>query len=166
MAASSATSSAPPARTGRSSSVRRRTRSESGVVAIEFALTLPLIFIVIFSIIEFGQVFNNLNDLNQIAANGARYAAVDQNPGADDGDSLNEFLATQAGTQRLKDDIKVCVEFPESTQSVGDPVKVVTSSTYTLLPIIGTFVSNPSLSLEGSATMRIERPPTTYAAGC
>ena len=133
-------------------------------MAIEFALTLPFIFIVLFLIIEFGQVFNNLNDVNQIAANGARFAAVDSNPSG--GGSLQDYLADQAGTQRLKDDIKVCVEFPNGTSNVGDPVKIVATSTYTLLPIIGTFVSEPSLDLEGSATMRIERPPTTYVAGC
>lgn len=147
------------------SRARRPARNESGVVAVEFALTLPFIFIVLFLIVEFGQVFNNLNDLNQIAANGARFAAVNQNPGSG---TLQEYLAGQAGTQRLKDDIKVCVVFPNGTTNVGDPVQIETSSTYTLLPIIGTFVSNPSLSLKGSATMRIERAPdgTEYGAGC
>ena len=156
-----ATASAPE--TVPSSPAGRLANGEAGVVAIEFALTLPLILVVLFLIIEFGQVLNNLNDLNQIAANGARYAAVDTTPG---GGTLQQFLADQAGTQRLRDDIKVCVEFPAGTQNVGDPIKVATSSTYTLLPIIGNFLSDPSLSLTGSATMRIERPPTTYAAGC
>lgn len=148
-----------PARPAPRSTTQRLAKGESGVVAIEFALTLPLIFIVLFLIIEFGQVFNNLNDLNQIAANGARFAAVDQNPGGVGGQSLPEYLADQAGTQRLRDDIKVCVNFPNGT-TVGNPVVVSTNSTYTLLPIIGNFLPTPSLDLSGSATMRIERPST------
>lgn len=129
---------------------------------IEFALILPFILIVLFLIIEFGQVFNHLNDLNQIAANGARFAAVDNNPG---GGTLQEYLAAQAGTQRLRDDIKVCVEQPDGNL-VGAPVVVSTSSSYDLLPIIAAIAPVPTLELKGSATMRIERPMTQYVTGC
>lgn len=138
---------------------RDSARDDSGVVAIEFALTLPLILLVLFAIIEFGQVFNHLNDANQIAANGARFAAVDNVPSTD---TLQVFLAKQADLQRLKDDIKVCVEFPEGTNAVGDPVRVSISSDYQLLPLLG----GATLKLHGEATMRIERVPTKYTAGC
>jgi hypothetical protein len=140
---------------------RRLTSDESGVVAIEFALTLPLILLVLFAIIEFGQVFNNLNDVNQIAANGARLAAVDTDPPGTD--SLQVYLEKQADTQRLKDHIDVCVQFPSGTPAkVGDPVKIVATSPYHLIPLLG----GATLNLHGEATMRIERVPSTYTAGC
>jgi hypothetical protein len=138
----------------------RGLRDESGVVAVEFALTLPLILLVFFMIIEFSQVFNNLNDLNQIAANGARFAAVNNIPSGSG--SLQSRLEGQADTQRLRDGIDVCVDFPSGSSNVGEPVHVRATSSYTLLPI----VNGATLNLHGEATMRIERAPTNYSQGC
>jgi Flp pilus assembly protein TadG len=138
----------------------RLANEESGVVAIEFALTLPLILLALFAIIEFGQVFNNLNDVNQIAANGARMAAVNTAPpGAG---TLQAYLESQADTKGLKKDINVCVQFPSGTSSVGDPVQVVATSDYHLVPLLG----GATLHLHGEATMRLERVPSTYTADC
>jgi hypothetical protein len=143
---------------------RRLAGDEAGVVAVEFALTLPLILIVLFAIIEFGQVFNNLNDVNQIAATGARLAAVDNKP---TGDTLQVYLAKQADLQQLKDHINVCVQFPLGTSKVGDPVLVRVTSTYDLVPLLGNLIPGGGhLNLKGEATMRLERLPTTYVADC
>ncbi len=136
---------------------------ESGVVVIEFALTLPIILVFMFAIIQFGQLFNHVNDSNQIAADGARLAAVDNKPG---GPSLQSYLAQQGDTQSLRDNVKVCIEFPNGTSKVGDPVKVHVSSTFTLIPLLASFNGGAGLALNGYATMRIERTPTQYAAGC
>jgi Flp pilus assembly protein TadG len=141
-------------------------KDESGVVAIEFALVLPWILLVLFVIIDFGQVFNNLNDVNQIAANGARLAAVDNKP---TGDSLQVYLEKQADLQQLKDNIDVCIEFPSGSSNVGDPVTVKAASTYGLLPVIRNLLPDllsPDVAIQGEATMRIERPPTKYVADC
>jgi Flp pilus assembly protein TadG len=129
------------------------------VVAIEFALVLPFILIFLFAIIDFGQIFNNVNDANQIAADGARFAAVDTKPTSD---SLQTYLKAQGDTQALRDKIGVCIEFPAGSSKVGDPVKVKVTSSYQLVPLLG----GATIDLHGEATMRIERPPTTYSAGC
>lgn len=134
---------------------------ESGVVAVEFALVLPLILIVLFSIIQFGQLFNHLNDGNQIAADGARFAAVDVNPGTG-GQTLQQYLVSQADTSGLRSKIGVCVSFPSGASTIGNPVKVSTSSTFTLIPLLG----GATLTLHGAATMRIERTASHYSAGC
>jgi len=136
-----------------------RLGSESGVVAIEFALVLPIILIFMFAIIQFGQLFNHLNDSNQIAANGARFAAVDNNPG---GGTLQSYLVDQGDTQHLRDNAKVCITMPSGNSNVGDPVKVSVSSNFTLIPLLG----GATLALNGHATMRIERTPTKYTPGC
>lgn len=137
----------------------RRGDDESGVVAIEFALVLPIILIFMFAIIQFGQLFNHLNDSNQIAANGARFAAVDNNPG---GSTLQNYLVGQGDTQHLRDNAKVCITLPTGSSTVGNPVKVSVSSSFTLIPLLG----GATLSLNGHATMRIERAPTKYTPGC
>lgn len=131
---------------------------DSGVVAIEFALVLPLILTFLFAIIDFGQVFNNLNDANQIAAMGARYAAVNVQPS---GQPLETYLAQQADTQGLKNNIQVCIRFPNTTANVGDPVSVEVTSSYKLVPLLG----GSTIQLHGKATMRLERPPS-FTASC
>ncbi len=141
--------------------VRQSAADESGVVAIEFALVLPIILLFLFTIVDFGQVFNHVNDVNQIAANGARLAAVDSNPG--DPATLQEYLKNQADLQGLKDNIGVCVAFPTGTSNVGDPVEVRVTSTYVFLPLLADLVGAAPVDIHGEATMRIERPPAGAA---
>lgn len=149
----------------------RAVRDERGVVAVEFALILPLVLFIFLAIVDFGRVFNYLNDTNQIAANGARYAAVDQNPG---GGTLQEYLAAQGDTKELRDGgseavdapLDVCIDFPANVLTgtsgqVGDPVTVKVESEFDLIPLLGGI----SLPIRGSATMRLERPPS-YSADC
>src|SRR5688500_2701531 len=142
----------------RPTGARQLAGDERGVVAVEFALVLPLILICLFAIIDFGQIFNNLNDANHIAGNGARYAAVNTKP---TGDSLQEYLKAQGDTQKMRDTIGVCISFPEGSD-VGDPVKVSVTTSFTLIPLLGDI----TIPLHAEATMRIERTPTVYSAGC
>ncbi|MCW3016569.1 MAG: hypothetical protein JWO02_3661 [Solirubrobacterales bacterium] len=136
---------------------------ESGVVAIEFALVLPFILMFIFLITDFGRFFNYLNDANQIAADGARMAAVNTYPGSaalrSRGDTSE--LRSPSGGSHLPGGISVCIDFPAGTSKVGDPVRVKTTGTFKLVPILGGI----SVPLHGEATMRIERTPS-YSAGC
>src|SRR5436190_5913507 len=61
--------------------VTARIRNEAGQAAVEFALVLPLLIALLFLIVGFARVFNEYNDLNQMAADGARFAAVGNWPG-------------------------------------------------------------------------------------
>ena len=48
---------------------RRLSRSERGTAVVEFALIAPLLFLIVFGIIEFGRMLNAYNDRKkQIAA--------------------------------------------------------------------------------------------------
>ena len=67
-----------------SSRVRRRLRSERGQAAVEFALVVPLLCLIIVAILHFGKVMNYWLDLNHVASEGARKAAV--NTFASDGE--------------------------------------------------------------------------------
>ena len=60
--------------------ITSRLRNDSGQAAIEFALVLPLLIAFLFLIVGFARVFNAYNDLNQMAADGARLAAVGNLP--------------------------------------------------------------------------------------
>lgn len=154
-----------PRHAARAFARRSLARDERGVVSIEFALVLPLLLVVIFAIVDLSRAFSYKADANQIAANGARFAAVDNNPG---GGSLQDYLRLQAETQELReggskaitDPIQVCIETNGGT--VGEPVTVTTTFTFKTHALLGGIEKE----IKGEATMRIERPPTTYADGC
>ena len=57
---------------------------ERGAVAVEMAIVLPLLLLILLGIIEFGRVFNVQVSLTQAAREGARYAAIHHGePGLD-----------------------------------------------------------------------------------
>lgn len=57
-------------------------RAESGAAAVEFALVAPLLFLVVFAIIDFGFGFHAWDAAENAAREGARVAAVDPDPNA------------------------------------------------------------------------------------
>lgn len=57
-----------------------RWRNERGAVAVEFALLLPLVVIILFAMTEFGIAFSRLEGYESASREGARYAAVNCQP--------------------------------------------------------------------------------------
>lgn len=55
-----------------------RAGSERGVAAVEFALVLPLLLLILFGIIDFGRALNAQITITQAAREGARLEAVGQ----------------------------------------------------------------------------------------
>lgn len=60
------------------SRLRRRADRDRGAVAVEFALLLPLLLLLIFGLIDFGRALNAQVTLTQAAREGARLAALGQ----------------------------------------------------------------------------------------
>jgi Flp pilus assembly protein TadG len=148
---------------------RRGTGDESGVALVEFALVLPLLLLIILGIFDFGRAINYWNDAQQMANEGARWAVVDRRPGG--GSSLQDDIRRQAstaeflnGSSSVTRPAKVCISFPNGTSNVGDPVTVTVSATYQWLPFLALGMTTTTFS--STATMRLERLPSTYSAGC
>jgi Flp pilus assembly protein TadG len=55
---------------------RRRAAGDDGAVLVEFALICPILFLLIFAVIEFGWAFGQNLDVRHGAREGARLAAV------------------------------------------------------------------------------------------
>lgn len=55
---------------------RGRVRGQRGAVAVEFALILPVLLLILFGTIEFGRVYSQWQVYNGAAREGARCAAV------------------------------------------------------------------------------------------
>lgn len=139
-----------------------RLRRESGQAAIEFALVAPILIAFLLLIAGFAVVFNTYNDLNQIAADGARFAAVGNFPG--DAALLGNADTPQSQGATI---IGPTYAAPGSSTfgaacTVGGTVKVTATANVTLIPFLP-YVNSaiPGLSsLTGSAEMRVEQCPS------
>jgi Flp pilus assembly protein TadG len=156
---------------------RRRGR-ESGQATVEFALILFPMLIVVAGIIYFGIGLNYWLDMNRIANQGARFAAVNNWPAqcprpattqpstycddieanctatlaANSMATLQEVLRCSARNNPL---VEIC--YPgktPATVTAGDPVKVKLTAPYTFF-----FISKARITLTASATIRLEQRP-------
>lgn len=59
-------------------------QKERGAVAVEMAVLLPLLLLILIGTMEFGRVFNVQNSLTQAAREGARHGAIHYNDGSMD----------------------------------------------------------------------------------
>jgi Flp pilus assembly protein TadG len=55
----------------------KRRRHERGAAAVEFALVMPILLLIVFGIIDFGYLYGQKLALNNAARQSARYAAVE-----------------------------------------------------------------------------------------
>ena len=148
-----------------------RLAAEDGVAMVEFALVSVVLLLLVFGITQFGLALNDSNDETQLASEVARYAAVNYNP-ATGGQSLPAWAKAQATTNILSSGGQICISFPNGTSNIGDPVKVIVSSTIHWQPLYGLsrLVAGGALpattTISGQAVMRLEAPPSVYSAGC
>ena len=140
----------------------RRLRCERGQSLVEFALIFPLLVLLLFGVMEFARAFNYWNDLNQLSADGARFASVNRNPGPSG--TLSSSLLRQADAGALRRDASVCIGIRDN--AVGQPVEVRTSYTYDfplvrgLVELIDSGSDFGAITMHGSATMRLEQQAT------
>lgn len=139
---------------------------QEGQALVEYALVLPLLLLLIFGILEFGRAVHYWIDGTHLANEGARYAAVNRNPGP--GGTLAQTIRDKASTSELRDGsssvdrLQVCIDYPNGTSAVGDPVRVRATTTYHFIP----FLNIAPVAITGEANMRIERKPDAAIAGC
>jgi Flp pilus assembly protein TadG len=139
----------------RSSRRQGRLLREDGQAAVEFALVVPLLVLIIIAILHFGKVMNYWLDLNHVASEGARKAAVNTFASDAEYDTyIRSRLETgelrTGGTTSIPSASTVAVCLPEGAD-VGDPVTVQVAVGYSL-PFIGSTVT-----IRGTATMRLEQ---------
>jgi Flp pilus assembly protein TadG len=142
--------------------ITSRLRTENGQAAVEFALVVPLLITFLFILVGFGRAFNAYNDLNQMAADGARFAAVGNFPGTtallDNADTPLSKSAVIAGPTYQAPGSSTW----GSTCVVGGTVKVTATANLHLIPFLPYINSSlPGVpTLTGSAEMRVERCPS------
>ncbi|BCW46381.1 TadE/TadG family type IV pilus assembly protein [Arthrobacter sp. StoSoilB5] len=100
-------------------------KKERGAVAVEMAILLPLLLLILIGIMEFGRVLNVQVSLTQAAREGARYAAVHYQDGG-----LNVSGTALAAAPSLSG-LGVSVTDNASSCAPGSNVTVTTSVSLT-----------------------------------
>jgi Flp pilus assembly protein TadG len=143
--------------------ITSRFRNENGQAAIEFALVVPVLIAFLFLLAGFARVFNAYNDLNQMAADGARFAAVGNFPGSAALLSNADTPLSQAATINGPSYAAPGSSTFGASCTVGGTVKVTATANMQLIPFIP-YVDSviPGLpSLTGTAEMRVEQCPSS-----
>lgn len=96
-------------------------KKERGAVAVEMAVLVPVLLLILIGTMEFGRVFNVQNSLTQAAREGARHAAIHYSDG-----SLDVEGTALAAAPSL-DGLGVTVTDNAGSCSPGGDVEVTTS---------------------------------------
>ena len=124
-------------------------KSEKGASAVEFALILPILIILVFGIVQFGIAYNNYIALTHAAREGARLAAV----------NMDEIEGIAWFENRIKESApSVSIEsitLSGQDGNIGDSVAVtVTGEVLNIeIPLAGSW----PVQLTSTATLRIEQ---------
>lgn len=95
-------------------------KNSNGTVAVEFAITLPFLFLLLSGVINFGLILGNQNQLNAVASAGLLYAfANSANPTA-----VKTAMQTTTNLSPLTlTATKVCKCYPSNNTPSGAPTE-------------------------------------------
>ena len=142
-----------------------RSRTERGQAAVELALVVPILCLLVLALIDFAKALNYWLDANHLANEGVRAAAV-IGSSPQPGGNLARWIQQQAETTELRNGTgsvsspaQVCITFlanpsTGTTGRVGDPIKVTVTAPYKWLP----FTGGATATIRAESTMRLERP--------
>jgi hypothetical protein len=99
----------------------RRGRGDGGAVIVEFAIVAPLLLLLVFGVIEFGNAYVQLLDVRHGAREGARLAAVNANPANAESPQANR-IAKETCARMDVDGSQVKVSIDVDGSSTGDPL--------------------------------------------
>ena len=141
-----------------------RLRGESGQGVVEFAMVVPLLCVLVLVFVDFAKSMNYWLDLNHVAAEGARKAAVNQYPTAGE---YQTYIRDRLETTELRSGGTDSV--PSGGRDRDLPARGQRRRRSGHGPGHGRLRLDPvhlsgTFGIKGTATMRLEQPPTT--AGC
>lgn len=157
-------------------SSKRAVRGERGANMVEFALVVPFLMTVLFGIIEFGVILNNMGGMNQGVRDAARQAAV-ANYGTTTSCSLTSLSGSPStDVQKLMcqtksmigagNTVRVKVKYMDPTLTTNQPTTatagngIIVCAAYPITSFTGLFT--PILSgkyLTAKSAFRIEQDP-------
>lgn len=121
-----------------------------GQAMVEMALVLPVLLILVFGIIEFGNVFGAYVIVNNLAREGARYGVV----GHTDTEIQNYILSGKGWLESADMDIDIAPGPAFRTSGAAMTVSI-DYPVYLLTPVLSEVLPNP-VQLSGQCIMRVE----------
>ena len=104
--------------------IRNRVSREDGVAAVEFALILPVLALLLFGVLEFGRVWSQYQLYQGAAREGARCAAVKIDSDCDIQTSIDQAAEPFETTKDASVSIIGGPSGPCTTSTVGQDVQV------------------------------------------
>jgi Flp pilus assembly protein TadG len=159
----------PPSRSRWRALCRALRNGEGGQAMVEFAILIVPLTLIAFGIIDFGRALDYYNSITQLAGQGARMAAVQQNPNGQPADgNFQSQLKALSTIAEAPARITVCVSGTHSsdqsawtsgTLSAGDTVTVKTKYSFNFIPLI----HSGAITLSATQSERVEAPTTNAA---
>jgi Flp pilus assembly protein TadG len=130
-------------------------KREEGAAAIEFALLLPLLMLILFGIIEFGLVLYNQEVITNASREGARYGIVIGSPRPSTGqiEGVVNIYLTNAGLN--SGNASISVAGAQGASGSDLTVAVVYPYNFLVLPNFAAGLSN-ILNLNATTVMKLE----------
>lgn len=140
---------------------RKRARGDRGAAAVEFALVVPLLFLLVFGMIDFGWAINRYTVLNNATREGVRLASLGMSD-AEVRASVLDSLDDDVNFDTSAVDVDVTCRTPANgacgswadAASGGTAVITVTYSTDWLTP--AGKIAGDELTISKTSRMRIE----------
>jgi TadE-like protein len=142
---------------------RARLDREGGQAMVEFGLVLAPLLLLVSGIIWFGIGLNFWLDMNRIANQGARFAAVNCGPGTSPPactPDLQTWITRQTLSRGNNPSVSICYQSPltgsgGTKPTTGDAVTVRLKQPFNIVPLL-----NIRIDLKASTTMRLEQVPS------
>lgn len=149
----------------------RRAKGDKAAALVEFAIVMPLLFLLIFGVIEFGWAFRQNLDVRHGAREGTRLAAVNANPS--NGESSQQRRIARETCARMDNNpsssIQITIDVDGTLVSdpvgdttlndVGDEVTITVRKPLDQLTQFLGFALN-GITLSSTVKTRLEQPAT------
>jgi Flp pilus assembly protein TadG len=128
--------------------MKKLMRNERGATAVEFAMIMPLLIVLVLGIAEFGRAFQVSGTLSAAAREGVRVMALQNDPAAARAAVRNATTSLDPGVT----DTQIAITPPSCPQTGGGSVAVRLTISYPM-PFITDFFG-ASVDLTGTGVMR------------
>jgi hypothetical protein len=135
----------------------RRQARDRGAAAVEFALVVPLLIMLVFGIIDFGYLINRVSLVNNAARDAARVASLNGTHAevvATADAALDGIPGTSVAVTCRKPDGSACGGYDADADGGGTAVVTITYVHEMITPIAAIFTD--SVDVSRTAEMRIE----------
>lgn len=136
----------------------RIARDEHGVAAVEMALALPVLIVMLYMFIQLGEVYRAMAGIQQALGQGARYATLCLDP--------SDFGCTVPTGSQVHDKILASVYgIGPGTFNANTPTLQTDGSTGKFYDLTVTYTQPTSLLLMPGPTINVSRSKRVWVAG-